>query len=338
MSESVQEPVFQERSSFLWFKIMKRKKSSRSKKKVKRSGLFSQWFWSGLKVQFSRFMTRGAAFGLLLLLGLLLVEWVTHRARDMDFFRVHTKTVRCLGRPEWLAASNRITTEVVGGIQTNLSRFPSNQIFDETLEKALMNHPDAFSPWIESVQGFERIYPSRYRVRLKLRRPVAVFSESNRSFFIDGSGVVITSVDHLDQGRISSDLPLITGFGTAHPVREGLSTRNRALIEGAAVAREIEIFKEIDKVSDLRISEIDVARFGEGRPDGVTLYTGDNVRIQWGRSAQNIRFQGIDPTPMEKAIKLRTVLEDRPGLKGVQEVKLTFKKVQTTYVPVDSGA
>jgi hypothetical protein len=166
---------------------------------------------------------------------------------------------------------------------------------------------------------------------------VAIFSERNRSYFIDGKGVVIASVSHLDQGRISSSLPLISGFGDAKPVREGRLTSNALLIEGAAVAEEIEVLHGMEAFGRFEITEIDVTHYGSGRPDGVTLYTGDNVRILWGRSARNVQYQGIDPTPMEKAMKLKEVLEKNPTLDNIDTIPVTFRGVQSTYTPREDG-
>ncbi|MBU0754354.1 MAG: hypothetical protein KJ645_04395 [Planctomycetes bacterium] len=312
---------------------MKRKKYSPLKQKNKKGHPFLGRLSAIARFPYPRFLPRLIGLFFLVLAGMLLIEWITECGRSLKCFTVHSENVRCLSRPKWLAASNRITSEVVGGVQANLSRFPKGQIFDSDLEQALINHPSSFSPWIAGVESFERIYPSRYRVRLKLRRPVAIFSEDNRSFFIDESGVVITSVDHLDRGKITSSLPLITGYGHAAPIRDGCLTRNRSLLEGAAVAKEIEALSGFDLTAELRISEIDVSQFGTGRPEGVTLFTGENVRILWGRSARNREFRGIDPSPEEKTSKLLEVLEKHPHFEGVRQVTLTFKGAQTTFTP-----
>ncbi|MHC4943504.1 MAG: cell division protein FtsQ/DivIB [Planctomycetota bacterium] len=315
---------------------MKRKKSFFRKKK-KGGGLFNDLAGVFSALGLSRLFSRAFLFAFLMFAGLLIIEWMAYKARNQGHFTVYPSAVRCLSRPSWLASSNRITTEVVGKIQAHLSRFSTVQIFNTELEEHLRTDPSAFSPWIEAIESFESIYPSRYRVMLKLRRPVAIFSERNRSYFIDGNGVVITSVSHLDQGRISSFLPLISGFGDAKPVREGRATGNPHLIEGAAVAKEIEILHEMEEFDRLQVTEIDVTNYGSGRPDGVTLYTGDNVRILWGRSARNLKYQGIDPTPMEKAMKLKEFLDKNPTLENVDMIPVTFRGAQSTYTPKDDG-
>ena len=310
---------------------MKRKKSRSSRKKKYRGSPLSWVAGTLVKQVIPRFFTRTFLLVLIVVAGLLMVEWVAGQAEGFTRFTVHPQSLRCLSRPAWLASSDRITTEIMGSIQEELSRQAPEAIFSDAVESAFKADSQAFSPWIERVETFQRIYPSRYRVQLKLRRPAAVFLSNSRSFFIDATGVVIASVDQLDQGRIKAALPLITGFGDADPVVEGSHTRNRRLLEGAAVAREIEIFRSFESLKSVRIVEIDVSRFGNNKPDGVTLYTDGNVKILWGRSSRNARFKGIDPSPGQKAEILNKVVERNPELRGVESVPVTFRDAKPTF-------
>lgn len=309
---------------------MKKKKSSATRRKNYKGNPLA--FLTGTLVRqvIPRLFTRSFLLVLIVVLGLLMVEWVSGQAGDYRRFTVYPDSLKCLSRPQWLASSDRITSEIMGSIQEELSLFPPEAIFSETMEEAFKTRLRDFSPWIESVKTFQRIYPSRYRVELKLRKPVAIFLDRSRSYFIDASGVVIASVDQLDRGRVKAALPMVTGFGDLGPVVEGSHTRNRSLIEGAAVAKEIDVFQTLGALKTLRVVEIEVSAFGSNRPDGVTLYTSDNVRILWGRSARNASFRGIDPSPMEKARSLERVMDGNPGLRGIDTVTVTFRNAKPT--------
>ena len=55
-------------------------------------------------------------FLLLLLAAVVILGWLSEQARRFPRFRVYGEAVRCLGRPAWLAASERLTSEVVSDI------------------------------------------------------------------------------------------------------------------------------------------------------------------------------------------------------------------------------
>lgn len=285
--------------------------------------------FSALKFLLPKLGTGPFLFILLLLAGLITVEWITAKARKALCFQVDPEAVRCVSRPAWLASSDHLTHEIIKEIQDKLAVMPEDSIFSEDLEERLNSDPSFLSPWIESLEIFERIYPSQYRIELKLRRPVAVFLHRGRSYSIDAAGVVIGCMSSLEAGSITADIPVITGFGNPGPIRNGLATGNLPLLEGSAVAREIEVFGEVPLASDLKIKEIDVSHFDTssypyGRPDNIILITEEDVRILWGRSSLNPRVRGIDPTPLKKAMSLEKVLEWRPRFKGLEEVNVTM--------------
>jgi hypothetical protein len=286
-------------------------------------------------------------FLLLLLAAVVILGWLSEQARRFPRFRVYGEAVRCLGRPAWLAASERLTSEVVSDIQDEiLRRWSALTVFDDDLDRALRERPAAFSPWIESIEAFERIYPSRFRIEVKLRKPVATFEESSRSYFIDANGVVVAPVAYLDQGLVKVSVPRITEFDKAGELIAGRPVWNRRLIEGAAVAAEIAVFDEVGiPPSQLEIDEINVANYQEGRTAArydpghdpardVILFGNGGVPILWGRSARHKQFEGIDPSPRQKALNLKKVLERFPGLAGLKEVNLTQEKAYV--IPEDA--
>ncbi len=290
--------------------------------------------------RFALFLLRGLSillrpgpvlFIVILVSSFIFLNLLSGEARSFPRFTVHAEAVHCISRPAWMALSERLTSEVVGEIQkVMLSRFPATSIFGDDVEEALSADPISFSPWIESLEVFRKIYPSRYRLELKLRRPVATFVYRNRSFFIDSSGVVITPVDRLDRGQIKVDVPQITDYGRAGAIVLGRPTVNRRLIEGAAVARELSALESVDLPPSFHIVEINVGGYEEGkkaRADDVVLYSPENIPILWGRSSMHPEYQGIDPTPRQKAANLKKVFTRRPGLEGVSEINLTQDKV-----------
>ncbi|MFH1998584.1 MAG: hypothetical protein ABIK28_02835 [Planctomycetota bacterium] len=298
--------------------------------------MFRDLAGSMLKQILPRFFTKAFLFVCILIAGFLVIEWMANRAEGFANFTVFTRDVRCMSRPSWLASSDKLTTEIIASIQDQLARFPTDNIFSHDLEHTLQTNAVSFSPWIESVSSFQRIFPSRFRLELKLRHPVGLFYWQNHSYFIDRLGVVISMVDHLDRGEVTTALPVITGFGEISHLQEGYPTSNRFLLEGAAVASEIRGFENIEELSHIRILEIDVSRFGNGRPDGVTLFTAGNVRILWGRSARNTRFRGIDPSPTEKTMYLKETVLKNPGFRGIDQITVTFRNAPSSIVPLST--
>jgi hypothetical protein len=306
---------------------LKKKKSTSRATHKKTAGPLAGFAGSPAGRIFTRFLVRGFLVTALVAGGFMTLEWVTRLAQGFPAFTVYPEALRCISRPAWLAASERLTSMLLGDIHRVFAAYPPDSIFSARLEQAFTQNPSAFSPWIESIETFERVFPSRFRITVKLRRPVAVFAHEGRSYFIDGRGVVITSTDTVDRDAFGFALPVVRGFGDAGYVRDGRAALNKSLVEGAAVGRELEVLDLLGISEFLRIREIDVSRYGEGKPEDVTLVTEDDVRILWGRSARNPRFRGIDPTPRQKGEKLAALLEKVPGLDGVAEVNVTFDKI-----------
>ena len=306
--------------------MKRKKKSSRRKGEggVPRALGAAAWL---VQVLFPLLLKGPVLFSLVVGAYFIMLDRFAAAARRDPRFVVEGEAVRCLSRPAWLAPSERLTSAVVGEIAAAIrARHPAMYIFDDGLEREIRTDPASFSPWIEKVESFERVYPSRLRVLFKLRRPVALFRYRQEAWFIDGKGVVVAPLSDLDQGRIAVGVPEITRFGRAGAVVCGRVASNPALVEGAAVAREIAVLDALDLPPELRITEIDVSRYEEGkpfRPDAVVLYTRGDVPILWGRSARHLEFRGIDPSPEKKALNLKRVLLKRPGLRGVLEVNLT---------------
>jgi cell division septal protein FtsQ len=314
---------------------LKNKKSTSRKNHRKKASPLAGAAHSFAGRLLTRFMARVLLIVALVAGGFMTMEWVTQLAQGFPAFTVYPEAMRCTSRPAWLAASERLTSSLLGEIHQVFAAYPPNSIFHDQLEASFKKDPSSFSPWIESIERFERLFTSRYRISVKLRRPVAVFAHENRSYFIDGRGVVITSVDRVENNTFCFALPRVRGFGQTGFVKDGRAALNRRLVEGAAVGRELEALDRLGIGGILRIREIDVSRYGEGKPEDVTLITEDDVRILWGRSARNSRFRGIDPSPQQKAEKLAALLEKVPGLEGVSEVNVTFDKI---FYRLDDGS
>jgi len=303
---------------------MKRKKTSSIKRKAKGGSFLNSGHRDLLNSLFLLMLKGPVVFFVLILLGIVFVSSVSDHAKDNPRFTVHNDVMRCISRPAWLADSDRLTSKIIRDIQTGLDRLPSDSIFSQLLEEELVERASSLSPWIESIECFKRAYPSQYKIQLKLRRPVAVFRSCNRSYYIDGQGVVIAGADYLDREEVTTQAPLITGFDPRIPVRVGQAALSKRLIEGAAVAKEIEIFSAMGVSEHITITEIDVSNYGSGLPDDTVLITDNDVKLLWGRSARNSRFKGIDLTPRTKTLNLKKVLIEKPALVGVKEVKLNF--------------
>ncbi len=311
----------------------------RRKGRDRSQSLFSTWlhYPSRLLGLLPRSYIWFSALTLFLVLSWFVIDWMVGKAMALKTYRIDPTCVRCTERPRWLDMSSPAAGDVLAGIRKALERVGSRSIFDEELipltEKAILDE----CPWVESVVATERAYPSQLKIKVRLRKPAAFFYRRGRKYGVDSDGVVITSrpvsgsgAEAQQKKRVNQNLPVIRGFDLTPSPRMGEVFPAGALIEGAAVADEIHLFDTVfgieqgDGGSLITIGTIDVSGYGRGQPDDVILLTDQGVRLLWGRSARHFRYDGIDPTPEEKANQLRKVCEIHPGLVGLSEVTLTF--------------
>lgn len=63
---------------------------------------------------FTRFMVRTLLIVMLVGGGFMTIEWVTRLAQGFTAFTVYPEAMRCISRPNWLAASERLTSMLLG--------------------------------------------------------------------------------------------------------------------------------------------------------------------------------------------------------------------------------
>ena len=257
----------------------------------------------------------------------MIVRWIMDEARGLDEFTIDPTQVRCSARPEWLDMSSDTASDIMSRVRGTLSRFRNQSIFNDRFLQLLREDLARGCPWVEVVVAAEREFPSQLKVRLRLRRPASVFYRRSTGFYVDSRGVVIDAFPISRRENIAAaGLPVIRGADLSAPPRPGQVFQDEALREGAAVGTEILGLARLLGSRMVPIESIDVSGYGRGRPDDVVLITEGNTRLLWGRSARHAEYRGIDPSLEEKADNLGKVLAARPGLKGVAEVTLTFRK------------
>lgn len=280
-----------------------------------------------------RFMGFVSLF-LFLLIAWLMVTWILNQARTIPTYRVDPNVVRCTGRPDWLDMSSGPGRDVLADIKRTVDGLPNESIFNDAFVRLLRHRIEQGSTWVDDVIAVERVFPAQVRVRLRLRQPLAVFYRRNSGYYVDARGVVI-DVFRVDAAEAMSrpGLAEIKGMSLIAAPQLGAVYPDEALREGAAVAAEVVEMVRILGKRAIEVTAIDVSGYGRKQPDDVVLLTGKGVRILWGRSSRHGEYRGIDPTPEEKTRNLDKILKLEPGLKGVAEVKLTFKQPSYTLRP-----
>jgi hypothetical protein len=268
-----------------------------------------------------------AAVILFISLALIVVNKIMSEARYLPRFTVDPSRLHCSGKPDWLDMTSDPAADVLGEIKSALTRFNATTIFDDRFIKLLQRDICRECPWVEEVAGVERVFPAQVKIRLRLRRPAAVFFRRSRGFYVDSRGVVIDTFPAAERDRIADrDLPEIRGAPLSASPRRGKPVTDAALREGAAVAADVQDLRRCLGDRMIRVRTIDVSRYGRGRPEDAVLVTEGGTRLNWGRSSRHAAYQGIDPTVEQKAQNLESVLDKRPNLSGVAEVTLAFEK------------
>jgi len=279
---------------------------------------------------YGRIPPAAAAAGAVILfvsLALLVVNRIMSEARYLPRFTVDPSRLHCSGKPAWLDMASDPAADVLGEIRTALTRFDTTTIFDDTFIGLLQRDICRECPWVEEVAGVERIFPAQVKIRLRLRRPAAVFFRRSRGYYIDSRGVVIDSFPASEKNRIADkELPEIRGAPLAASPRRGMAVADEALREGAAVAADVQDLGRFLGQRMIRVSTIDVSDYGRGSPEDAVLVTASGTRLNWGRSSRHAAYKGIDPSVEQKARNLERVLDARPNLSGVAEVTLAFEK------------
>ncbi len=290
---------------------------------------WGEWLLSPVRV-YNRIPTGVAGFLVLLLFltaSWMITRWIMDEARGLDDFTIDPTQVRCSARPEWLDMSSDTASDIMSRVRGTLSRFRNQSIFNDKFLQLLREDLGRGCPWVEVVVAAEREFPSQLKVRLRLRRPASVVYRRSTGYYVDSRGVIIDAFSISRKENIAAaGLPVIRGADLSAPPRVGRMFQDDALREGAAVGTEILDLARLLGPLMVPIKSIDVSGYGRGRPDDVILITEGNTRLLWGRSARHAAYRGIDPSLEEKANNLEKVLADRPGLKGVAEVTLTFQK------------
>lgn len=196
-----------------------------------------------------------AAAGILLL-GWVLAESGLFRIRDMG--AVEVRGNRRLSRGEVLAAS---------GIRPGMGILSLDR---DAAAARICSHP-----WVAAA-AVERCFPSRVRIVVKERQPVALVVRDGRLHYVDGEGDVFAPAKAGDD----LDFPVVTGLSKADLVTgAGREALRRAVGLVTSVKRNSDVF------SRQILSEVHVARDGE-----LVIFLADNIfPVRIGRSADRLR-------------------------------------------------
>jgi hypothetical protein len=123
------------------------------------------------------------------------------------------------------------------------------------------------------------------------------------------------------------DLPIVHSAGKLAGCVTGRQLKDRAVLDGLAVAQEIAPFRAELHGRDLEVVIIDVAgprRAGAAALSEVDLYTRSGLAIEWGRARSGGRLGKLEPAPDAKIRGLLSVAASRSGISGIRCVRLQF--------------
>ena len=190
--------------------------------------------------------------------------------------------------------------------------------------------------WISAVEEVRSEWPADMHLRFRIRRPMAVVSWRGEDWLLDDLGMALPS--GLFRHRIPGEepsallvsqatalvLPRFTGLpraGLGPGLGQGSDARDRALIHGLAVVRDL---NQRDMVERLAVAAVDLSNVAGKRnhlASEVVLISQQGTRIEWGRSSASGRLQR---TTASKLDHLESVLNRSASLQAVRSLSLRW--------------
>lgn len=244
-------------------------------------------------------------------------------ARENPRFLVDPATVMDEVRPDWMPAG------IVEEIRADLHRIEPLSVFDLDFADRLRAEVAGASPWIAAVHQVERLFPNRAVVELELRKPVASVEWGGDRFILDRQGRVVRREARRSPASFGVTVLPVLGSRPDHTPRVGLEFADPEVLAAALVAGELADLNEPGR-RYLRAIEpvaLEVRRSVRGSTTAageVHLRTASGVLVEWGRARRSGQYGLADPTPERKIDHLARILEEFPGLVGLEEARLNF--------------
>jgi len=217
--------------------------------------------------------------------------------------------------------------DVEADVRASLAELPPQTLRDDAAVDAYAATIARSSGWIKSIDRAAKRYPNRLEIGLTLRTPVALVEGGEGLLLADAEGVVVAPAEKAADYVASHDLPIVHSLNRVKECAPGGSLRDRAVLDGLAVAQEIAPFRDLLRARDLEVVIIDVAgpkRAGATGLSDVDLYTRSGLAIEWGRARSSSRLGVLEPAPDAKIRGLLRVASRSSGVAGIHAIRLQF--------------
>jgi hypothetical protein len=177
-------------------------------------------------------------------------------------------------------------------------------LFDPTLDARVRTALDEI-PNVAAVTEVRRLWPSRYAVRLRLHRPVAVVVRGEASIPVTAGGVALPAAPYCD---VTPRLPRIRGVRSAPPAL-GERWPDAGLADGLATIAQLG--PHVRELATLRLTEVDVSQAHDARA-GVVVLGAAGLRVRWGRPRRTVGENSVE----RKLAYLRVVADYPEQVRG----------------------
>ena len=234
---------------------------------------------------------------------------------DQDIFLVSPATFS-FETPDWA------TEEFVHEIN-NIRGFKNKyNIFEKDLTIKIVDAYES-SPLISKVNYVERELPNKLKMKIELRRPVAIVKRKQKKYLVDKECVRIPEKFYKYPEEGDDPIYIVSRRSVKVP-EYGEKWNDRSIEDGMNLLNYLK-HNKIHKL--LKIASIDVSKIGGSRKDGkidVELWTKNGAKIKWGCSASS--GQVNEPSNYEKLQNLLSVAkEEGANLTNMEYVDVRWK-------------
>ncbi len=234
---------------------------------------------------------------------------------DQDIFLVSPATFS-FETPDWA------TEEFVHEINNIRGLKNKYNIFEKDLTIKIVDAYES-SPLISKVNYVERELPNKLKMKIELRRPVAIVKRKQKKYLVDKECVRIPEKFYKYPEEGDDPIYIVSRRSVKVP-EYGEKWNDRSIEDGMNLLNYLK-HNKIHKL--LKIASIDVSKIGGSRKDGkidVELWTKNGAKIKWGCSASS--GQVNEPSNYEKLQNLLSVAkEEGANLTNMEYVDVRWK-------------
>ncbi|MBI5360146.1 MAG: hypothetical protein HZA48_06135 [Planctomycetes bacterium] len=234
-------------------------------------------------------------------------------------FNINLGTMKLSVQPDWASAWYNSTIELPPPSEEEIC------IFNKDIVETVAKHYEA-NPWVEKVDCVEKVFPDKLRVRLTLRKPVAVVEKSGWYYLVDAEETRLPG-QYAQEETFQIGLSAIVRVNEPLP-EPGQKWTGDGVKSGIAV---LQALKDNGFNEMLKIYAVDVENIGgkmNPLQSEIVVWADNMVPVMWGKSPYSTKFGELSVD--KKLENLKAVLSARPRLEGLRCVKIQFERPYVT--------